>query len=109
MNKLIKLQFLLLLSALSTLIACSHKLPLDKPSTNWAMWGGNYAGTRYSELNEINASNIHKLSLAWAFPTKATGGHEGGPLVVNDIIYIHTPFPNHVYALDQQTQKIIWK
>ncbi|TIQ00588.1 MAG: PQQ-dependent dehydrogenase, methanol/ethanol family, partial [Mesorhizobium sp.] len=37
-------------------------------------------------------------------------GHEGGPLVIGDVMYIHTPFPNIVYALDLNNEgKILWK
>ena len=70
---------------------------LTKDPKNWATWGGNYAATRYSELDQINAKNVKKLQLAWTFSTGVLRGHEGGPLVVNDVIYIHTPFPNIVY------------
>jgi glucose dehydrogenase len=77
---------------------------LTKNPANWATWGGNYQGTRYSELKEINTSNVKTLQPAWTFSTGVLRGHEGGPLVVNDTLYIHTPFPNTVYAIDQKTQ-----
>ena len=76
---------------------------------NWATWGGDYAGTRYSQLDQINAENVNNLQLAWTISTGVLRGHEGGPLVINDVIYIHTPFPNTVYAIDQKTQSIIWE
>ena len=82
---------------------------LTKDPKNWATWGGDYAGTRYSQLDEINAKNVKNLQLAWTFSTGVLRGHEGGPLVIDDVIYIHTPFPNIVYALDQKTQSIIWE
>lgn len=82
---------------------------LTKNPANWATWGGNYHGTRYSELKEINTSNVKNLQPAWTFSTGVLRGHEGGPLVVNDVLYIHTPFPNTVYAIDQKTQSVIWE
>ena len=82
---------------------------LTKDPANWATWGGNYAGTRYSELSQINTDNVKNLQPAWTFSTGVLRGHEGGPLVVDDVIYIHTPFPNKVYALDQKTQAVIWE
>jgi len=82
---------------------------LTKNPNNWATWGGNYAGTRYSELDQINSKNVKNLKPAWTFSTGVLRGHEGGPLVVDDVIYIHTPFPNIVYALDQETQSVIWE
>ena len=75
---------------------------------NWASWGGNYQGTRYSELDQINADNVHQLELAWQLPTGVLYRHGGGPLVVDDIIYIHTPYPNKVIAFNQADQTIKW-
>ena len=71
----------------------------DNPA-NWAMPLGNYSGTRYSNLGQINKSNVDDLQVAWTFSTGVLRGHEGGPLVIGDVMYIHTPFPNIVYALD---------
>ena len=67
---------------------------------NWAMPTGNYANHRYSELNQINKDNVKDLQVAWTFSTGVLRGHEGGPLVIGDTMYIHTPFPNKVYAMD---------
>ena len=82
---------------------------LTKNPANWATWGGDYAGTRYSELKDITVDNVKNLQPSWSFSTGVLRGHEGGPLVVDDVIYIHTPFPNKVYALDQKTQAVIWE
>ncbi len=82
---------------------------LTQNPANWATWGGDYAGTRYSKLDQINKNNVKNLQPAWTFSTGVLRGHEGGPLVVNDVLYIHTPFPNTVYAIDQKTQSVIWE
>ncbi|MGR9108329.1 MAG: methanol/ethanol family PQQ-dependent dehydrogenase [Gammaproteobacteria bacterium] len=82
---------------------------LSKDPKNWPIWGGNYSGTRYSALDQINSKNVKNLQVAWTFSTGVLRGHEGGPLVVDDVIYIHTPFPNKVYALNQEDQSIIWE
>ncbi|MFB9263856.1 lanthanide-dependent methanol dehydrogenase XoxF5 [Bradyrhizobium erythrophlei] len=77
---------------------------------DWVMPTGDYANTRYSKLNQINASNVGKLQVAWMFSTGVLRGHEGGPLIIGNTMYVHTPFPNKVYALDlSQENKIIWK
>ncbi len=85
---------------------------LQKMSQNpkdWVMPAGDYANTRYSKLNQINASNVGKLQVAWTFSTGVLRGHEGGPLIIGNMMYVHTPFPNKVYAMDlSQEQKIIW-
>src|SRR3974390_689725 len=76
----------------------------------WAMQQGDNANTRFSRLNQINASNVGKLQVAWTFSTGVLRGHEGGPLVIGDMMYVHAPFPNKVYALDlSPDNKIVWK
>jgi lanthanide-dependent methanol dehydrogenase len=60
----------------------------------------NYASTRYSALTQITAQNAGHLQLAWTFSTGVTRGHEAAPLVVDNTMYIVTPFPNYLYALD---------
>jgi lanthanide-dependent methanol dehydrogenase len=66
----------------------------------WIMPARNYASTRYSGLNEITAQNVKQLQLSWSFSTGVTRGHEAAPLVVDSTMYIVTPFPNYLYALD---------
>jgi lanthanide-dependent methanol dehydrogenase len=77
---------------------------------NWASQNGDYALTRYSKLDQINAENVGTLKVAWTFSTGVLRGHEGSPLVIGNTLYAHTPFPNIVYALNlDDEQKIIWK
>ena len=66
----------------------------------WAIQTGDYANQRYSTLDQINKDNVKDLSVAWSFSTGVLRGHEGSPLVIGDMMYLHTPFPNNVYALD---------
>ncbi|BBL72461.1 methanol/ethanol family PQQ-dependent dehydrogenase [Methylogaea oryzae] len=82
---------------------------LTKDPKNFATWGLDYAGTRYSTLDQINTSNVKNMQVAWTFSTGMLRGHEGGPLVVGDVVFIHTPYPHRVYALDQGTQSVIWE
>src|SRR6185295_4124874 len=82
---------------------------MAKPA-NWASQAGDYANHRYSELKQINAGNVGNLQVAWTMSTGVLRGHEGSPLVIGDVMYVHTPFPNIVYALDLKNEgKIIWK
>ena len=77
---------------------------------DWVMPTGNYANHRYSQLKQITAANVGKLQVAWTFSTGVLRGHEGGPLVIGDVMYVHGPFPNPVYALDLKNEaKILWK
>jgi lanthanide-dependent methanol dehydrogenase len=86
---------------------------LDKAAANpanFAMPRINNAATAYSTLKQINASNVGKLQVAWTFSTGVLRGHEGAPLVIGDVMYFSTPFPNIVYALDlAHDGKILWK
>lgn len=75
---------------------------------NWAMWSRTYDGTRYSPLAQINKENVGDLQVAWTFSTGVLRGHEGGPLVIGDTMWIHTPFPNKVFSIDLADQSINW-
>jgi lanthanide-dependent methanol dehydrogenase len=66
----------------------------------WTMAPKDYANTRFSSLAQINTANVKRLQVAWTFSTGILEGHEGAPLVVNDTMFIVSPFPNHVFALD---------
>jgi len=76
---------------------------------NWAMQAGDMYNHRYSNLTQINAKNVGKMQVAWMFSTGVLRGHEGSPLVMNGTMYLHTPFPNKVFAIDLDTQKIKWR
>ena len=85
-------------------------LTLQKDPKQWVSPTGDYANTRYSTLKQITTENVSKLAPAWSFSTGVLRGHEGAPLVLGDVMYIHTPFPNIVYALDlNHDGKILWK
>ena len=77
---------------------------------DWSKPTGDDANTRYSQLNQITAANVGKLQVAWTFSTGVLRGHEGAPLVIGNVMYVHGPFPNPVYALDlDHDGKILWK
>jgi PQQ-dependent dehydrogenase (methanol/ethanol family) len=85
-------------------------IKMSQNPKEWVMPTGNYANHRYSQLKQITADNVGKLQVAWTFSTGVLRGHEGGPLVIGDVMYVHGPFPNPVYALDLKNEsKIIWK
>jgi len=67
---------------------------------NWTMAAHDPASTRYSPLEQISPANAGRLSLAFSFTTGVTHGHEAAPIVAGDTLYLMTPFPNVVYALD---------
>ena len=74
-----------------------------QPSTNagdWPMAARDYASTRFSPLQEISPTNVASLKLAYTFSTGVVRGHEAAPIVVGGTMFIVTPYPNVVYALD---------
>ena len=71
-----------------------------KRGGEWTMAPGDYANTRFSPLDDVNTSNVASLRVAWTFSTGIVAGHEAAPLVVGSTMYVVTPFPNIVYALD---------
>src|SRR3990172_5007779 len=77
---------------------------------NWAMQQGDYLGWRYSKLDQINTGNVGTMKVAWQFSTGVLRGHEGSPIVVGNRMYVHSAFPNNVFALDlDNDNKILWK
>ena len=99
----------IVLSAVPTLANDSVFEAVKNPK-NWAMQQGDYSAHRYSKLDQINTKNVGSLRTAWSFSTGVLRGHEGSPLVIGNLMYVHAPFPNTVYALDlDQNQKIAWK
>src|SRR5205085_10445179 len=89
----------------STSTAFSGKVPSGADAAlnddgDWAMAAKDYANTRYSTLNEINTGNVSQMKASWTFSTGVERGHESAPLIVGDTMYIVTPYPNILYALD---------
>jgi len=81
-----------------------------KNPNNWAHARGGYNNQGYSALNQINTNNVKGMKLAWMFSTGVNRGHEGAPLVIDGVMYVHTAFPNNIYALDlNNDQKILWR
>jgi len=71
----------------------------------WGAPAGNLNQTRSSTLAEINTNNVGALQLAWAQSSGTLRGHEGQPLVINDVggkpvMFLESGWPNIVQALD---------
>jgi lanthanide-dependent methanol dehydrogenase len=91
-------------------LADDELMKLQGDYKQWVMPRQNFANMAYSGLDQITAENVGKLQPAWSFSTGVLRGHEGSPLVIGDVMYVHTPFPNTVYALDlNDPGKILWK
>lgn len=83
---------------------------LENPA-DWVMPTGDYYNWRYSKLDQITNKNVGKLQVAWTFSTGVLRGHEGNPLKIGNMLYLHTPFPNKVIALnlDSDPAEIVWQ
>src|SRR3989338_5721052 len=87
-----------------------------QPSTSkgeWPHYTADLKGTRYSPLDQINASNFSKLEVAWRFKTDNFGPFpeyklEGTPLMVNGVLYTTAGTRRSVIALDAKTGELIW-
>ena len=66
----------------------------------WLRPAKDYASTRFSGLDQITTANAAQLKLAWSFSTGVLRGQEAAPLVVGSTMYVVTPYPNFLYALD---------
>ena len=75
-------------------------LAADLPAGDWRKPSGDDAGSRYSPLDQIRSSNVSALHVVTTFSTGIPNGHEGQPLIVNNTMYVVTPFPNNLIAVD---------
>jgi PQQ-dependent dehydrogenase (methanol/ethanol family) len=86
--------------AIGSMPVVASAQPAPAAGAEWPMAGKDYANTRYSELVQITAANVKTLKLAFTFSTGVVRGHEAAPVVVGNTMYIVTPYPNILYALD---------
>ena len=76
-------------------------------SNDWPTIGLDYAETRFSKLNQINADNVKQLGLVWSYPLESSRGVEATPVVVDGIMY-QTASWSVVHAIDARTGKQLW-
>lgn len=116
---MLKLKFpvlLLLLACTLSVSANEQILRLIQDPGNWVLPGGNYSNWRYSNLGQINNKNAGDLKLAWSFATGSLRNQAGGPLVLpagvaglnNDTLFVATPYPNEVFAINLNTRQLTW-
>ena len=103
----------ILLSGLAVFSAFAQVTPqrlLDsaKEPQNWLMYSGDYAGRRYSTLDQISAANAASLVPKWAYQTMAGGKFETTPLVVDGVLYA-TGADDRAFALDARSGRPIWQ
>jgi PQQ-dependent dehydrogenase (methanol/ethanol family) len=90
-------------------VVSNNPAPVEEDG-QWPMPAKNFASTRFSGLDEINTSNAASLRVAWTFSTGIDRGQEAAPIVVGDTMYVVTPYPNILYALDLKNSGAVkWK
>jgi acido-empty-quinoprotein group A len=86
-----------------------------QPADPWPTYTGDYSGRRFSDLNQVNQTNIAQLKVAWTYKITGIGSLRGignpviksTPLMVNGVLYF--TIPDHVFAVDARTGKEIWR
>jgi quinoprotein glucose dehydrogenase len=90
--------------------------PASATKNDWAYYGHDAGGTRYSPLTQINRENVAKLQVAWTFHTgdisdgsgrPKRSGLETTPILVDGVLYLTSPF-NRVFAVNPETGKQLW-
>ncbi len=107
------------LAIAGALAACSQ--PNGSGMVEWPVYGGDPGGMKYAPVADIHRDNVDRLTLAWKWETgeepipdtdstKAArpGMFQTTPIMVNDTLYLSTPF-NRVVALDPSTGVKHWE
>jgi alcohol dehydrogenase (cytochrome c) len=89
-------------------VSSERLLDSAKEPQNWLMYSGDYAGRRFSSLDQVNVKNVSSLVPKWAYQTMASGKFETTPLVVDGILY-GTGQDDRAFALDARTGRPIWQ
>jgi len=107
-------RFVLFLSLFAPIAAAAQPSlsDLTADEKNWPIASRDYANTRFSTLDQINAENVSQLKLAWSFSVGVDRGQEAAPLVIDGVLYVAAPYdgprPNQVFALDAATGELKW-
>lgn len=94
---------------LPTLLFLGLTLLVEAENNDWPMAAKDYANTRFSSLDQINTETAKDLRVAWTFGTGVNRGQEAAPIVVGTTMYVVTPYPNYLYALDLTQGDIKWR
>jgi alcohol dehydrogenase (cytochrome c) len=88
-------------------VTADRLLHADKEPGNWLMYSSTYNSWRFSNLNQINTTNVKNLKAKWIFQAHSQDKFETTPLVVDGVMYLTRP-ENDVFALDAATGRVLW-
>lgn len=79
----------------------------------WRTYGGDPGHTRYSSLDQIDASNATTLAVAWRWSARdqgpnPTAGSQTTPIYVNGVLYATAGMHRNVVAIDPATGQTVW-
>lgn len=85
------------------------------PSDEWPTYNGDYSGRRFSELDQINSTDVYRLKIDWMYRITGVGPQRGigspviksTPLMVNGVLYF--TIPDHVFAVNARTGDQVWR
>jgi alcohol dehydrogenase (cytochrome c) len=78
----------------------------DQEPGNWLTYSRTLDGHRYSPLNEINAENVSKLRVRWAYQFDDPRT-EASPIVVDGVLYVTGA--NSAAAIDGRSGRPLWQ
>jgi len=86
-----------------------------QPAETWPTYNGDYSGRRFSDLTQINQSNVDLLKIEWMYRITGIGPQRGvgdpsiksTPLLVDGVLYF--TIPDHVFAISARTGEKIWQ
>jgi len=84
----------------AALVIVSAQVQAQSSPGEWTIPARDYANTRYSELTEVDNNNVGRLKLSFTFSSGVLRGHEAAPIVADSTMFVVTPYPNVLYALD---------
>ena len=99
-----------MLTVLSAVLVVTASSARAQSGSEWPMYGGDYANTRYSTLNQINTGNVSRLRVRWIRSLGSLESQEATPIVVGDTMYVSTSTgPKYVFALNAKDGTVKWK
>ena len=109
----------LLFAGMLGLAACSRSPPPAPPAPDqeWAFYGSDAGGQRYSPAAQVTPANVRALKVAWTFSTGDLASHARGvkqaafedtPIMAGGRLYVELPF-NEVFALDPGAGRALWR